>query len=157
MNGIGSWFVGANSKLRPTWRALIFFVLTFLALPFLFDPLIAAIFRWTHLRLALTPELIALNEGESFVAAAIATGVFAWYEGRRIDSYGMPIGQALGRRTCEGVIAGVALAGGVGLGMVLLGGMQVHGLALSGGALAYYGLAWLLTMVLVGIAEEFWF
>jgi hypothetical protein len=157
MNGIANVFLGPDRKLRPIWRAAIFFLLTFIALPFVFDPIVGAIIRWTHMSLALTPALVALSDGESFVMALIATGLFAWYEQRRLDSYFMPVAQALGTRTWEGVAAGVVLAGGVGLGMLLLGGMQVHGLALGGSALIGYALAWLLTMVLVGMSEEFWF
>jgi membrane protease YdiL (CAAX protease family) len=157
MISVADWFIGTDRKLRPLWRATIYFVLTFVALPFAFDPGVAAIIRWTHMSLTLTPELIVLGEVENFLMVLIATGVFAWYERRRIDSYGMPIAQALGRRTWEGVLAGVVLAGGVALGMILLGGMQVHGLALGGGALAYFALVWLIAMVLVGVVEEFWF
>lgn len=157
MNSIAGLLVGSDRLLRPIWRAALYFLLTFVALPFLFDPGIEAIFRWLHMRVALTPELIALSEGESFIAALIATGLFAWYEGRRIDSYGMPIGEAFGARMWEGVLAGIVVAGGVALGMILLGGMHVHGIALGGGMLAQFALAWLATMVLVGVAEELWF
>jgi len=105
----------------------------------------------------LTAGSTAFGEGENLIMVLIATGLFAWYEGRRIDSYFMPIGQALSVRTWEGVLAGIVIAGGVGLGMVLLGGMHIHGLALSGRALLTFALAWLLAMVLVAIAEELWF
>ena len=157
MSKISEFFFGPDKLLRPLWRALLYFLLTFVALPFLLDPAATAFFKWTHLRVQLTPELVALGEGESFIIALIATGLFAWYEARRIDSYFMPIGEASSRRTWEGVAAGVLLAGGVGLGIYLLGGMQVRGLALSGGALLYFAVAWALAMVVVGIAEEFWF
>jgi len=157
MKRITQLVLGPDRLLQPIWRAALYFLLTFVALPFLFDPGVEAIFRWMHMRVALTPGLIALSEGESFLAALIATGLFAWYEGRRIDSYGMPIREALSPRVWEGVLAGVVIAGGVALGMILLGGMQVHGVALGGGMLAHFALAWLATMVLVGVAEEFWF
>ena len=49
------------------------------------------------------------------------------------------------------------MAGAVAGGMISLGGMQVHGLALAGGALALSALAWLGANVLVGLAEELWF
>jgi membrane protease YdiL (CAAX protease family) len=157
MNSFANVFVDSERTLRPIWRALLYFLLTFIALPFLLDPVAGALAARLHLSPTLTPGSIAFGEGEYFIIVSIATGLFAWYEGCRIDSYFMPIREALGRRTWEGVAAGVVLAGGVALGMYLLGGLQVHGIALRGNALVYFALAWALTMVLVGIAEEFWF
>jgi membrane protease YdiL (CAAX protease family) len=157
MTRIVDIFFGPDKLLRPIWRAFLYFLLTFVALPFLLDPAVKAIFHWAHMRVALTPSLVALGDGESFIVALIATGLFAWYEARRIDSYFMPVGEALSRRTWEGAAAGVLLAGGVGLGIYLLGGMQVHELALSGVTLLSFAIAWVLAMMLVGIAEEFWF
>jgi membrane protease YdiL (CAAX protease family) len=98
-----------------------------------------------------------VGELETFVIALIATAIFAWYEGRSIGSYGMPIAKALGVRTWEGVVAGTVLAGGVMLGMLAFGAMQIHGFAVAGGALIVSALAWLVTMLIVGISEEFWF
>src|SRR5205823_9783872 len=49
------------------------------------------------------------------------------------------------------------MAGAVAFGIVILGGMQIRGLAGSGGALALSALEWLGANVSVGIAEEFWF
>lgn len=157
MTTIANVFFGPDKLLRPHWRALLYFLLTFLALPYLLGPVAKAIFQAAHLRVALTPALVALSDGESFIVALIATGLFAWYEARRIDSYFMPVGLALSRRTLEGMAAGMALAAGAGLGMLALGGMQIHGLALGGSALLMSAIAWLLAMVLVGVAEEFWF
>jgi len=126
-------------------------------LPFLLHPLAGRVAARLHLSQALTPGAIAFGEGEYLVISLIATGLFAWYEARRIDSYFLRLGEALGRRTLEGVIAGIVIAAGVALGMILLGGMQVHGLALGGNTLAHFAIAWALTMVLVGLSEELWF
>ena len=151
------FLIGPDRKLRPLWRAVIFFVLTFFALPLVFDPLAERFAQELHLGRTLTAGAIAFGELEYFIIALIATALFAWYEDRRVDSYGMPLDRALGRQTWEGVVAGVVLAGGVGLAMYLLGGMQVHGLALTGTALAWSALAWAGTMVIVGLSEELWF
>ncbi|MFL6689256.1 MAG: CPBP family intramembrane glutamic endopeptidase [Alphaproteobacteria bacterium] len=157
MNAITNFLMGPDRMLRPPWRALLYFVLTFIALPFLLDPSAQVVASRLHLAPALTPASIAFGEGEFLLIALIATGLFAWYEARRIDSYFMPIGQALSARTFEGLLAGIVIAGGVAIGMIALGGMQIHGLALSGAALAASALAWLLTMIVVGVTEEFWF
>jgi hypothetical protein len=139
------------------WRAIAYFALTFFALPLILDPMASRLADRLHLNPTLTPGSIAFGEGEQFLIALIATGLLAWYEGRRLDSYFMPVAKALSVRTWEGFAAGIVIAGGVAIGMLALGGMQVHGIALSGSALAYFAIAWALTMVLVGIGEEFWF
>ncbi len=157
MNKFANLFVDSDRTLRPIWRALLYFLLTFIALPFLLDPIAAGLANRLHLSAALTPGAIAFGESEYFIISLIATGLFAWYEGRRIDSYFMPVEQALSRRTLEGVATGVVIAGGVAIGMIALGGMQVHGVALGGSALATSAIAWGLTMMLVGLSEELWF
>lgn len=157
MGAVAGLFIGADRKLRPLCRAVIFFILTFFVPPYLLDPIVYAIAARLHIGGALTPTVIAVGELETFVMVLIATGIFAWYEKRRIDSYGMPVKQALGQRTWEGVAAGVVLAAGVALGMLAFGGMQIRGVALDPGPLAFYALAWLGTMIIVGVAEESWF
>lgn len=154
----GSEFlIGEDGKLRPIWRAIIFFILTFVVPYFLPDPGTYAAAMGLHVGNGFTPAAIAAGELENLSLTLIATGIFAWYEGRSIGSYGMPIAPALGRRTWEGVIAGVVMAGGVALGMLASGAMQIHGFALAGGALIASALAWAVTMIIVGVSEEFWF
>jgi membrane protease YdiL (CAAX protease family) len=92
-----------------------------------------------------------------FVVALLCTALFARYEGRRIDSYGLPLRRAFGARTWEGALAGVVMAAVVALGMYMLGGMQVLGLATTGSALVLSALSWLMTNILIGVAEEFWY
>jgi uncharacterized protein len=145
-------FAGADGRLRYSWRAALYFLLgNYVLLPLLY--------RLIN-RLAgdeLTPTNILLGELVLFVGALICTYVFARYEGRRVDSYGLPVRQALGRRTWEGALAGVVMAGAVAIGMYALGGMQVRGLATTGGALLFSALAWLVANVCIGVAEEFWY
>lgn len=151
------WFLDSDRRLTPLWRAIVYFTLTFVALPMILDPLAARLADRIHLSTALAPASIAFGEGEQLLIVLIATGLFAWYEGRRIDSYFLPIGQALGRRTWEGVVAGAVVAGGVAIDMIALGGMQVHDIALGGTALLTFAITWLFAMVLVGLTEELWF
>src|SRR5580698_5564487 len=151
-------FIGLDGKLRPIWRATIYYAVgTWLVFPLL-DQAFAPIAEALHLRPGLTAGNIALAElSRNFVDALILTGAFALYERRRVDSYGLPVNRALSRQTFEGTIAGVVMAGAVALGMIALGGMQVEGLAGSGSALILSALAWLGANVCVAIAEEFWF
>ena len=148
---------GDDGKLRPTWRAAIFFLLTFVLPYYLPDPAEYAAKAGLPIGNGLTPAVIAVEELQTLLIALIATVIFAWYEGRSIGSYGMPIAKALGIRTWEGVTAGVVIGGGVALGMLAFGAMQIHGLAVTGGALIASALAWAVTMIIVGVSEEFWF
>ena len=149
--------LGPDRKLRMIWRAALFCVISYKLLPLLIDPVFQGLARRLRLGQGLTAANVARGELEIFLLALISTGIFALYERRRVDSYGLPVGEALGARTAEGALAGILVAGIVALGMYLLGGMQVHGLARSGGALALAALAWLGTNIIVGVAEEAWF
>ncbi len=148
---------GPDGKLRPLWRAIVFYLLgAWLLLPLL-ERASAAILREFHIGPALTAANIAFWELELFLGTLLCTGIFALYERRRIDSYGLPVGSALGARTWEGAAAGVVMAGAVAVGMYALGGMQIRGLATTGSALAVSALAWLAANICIGVAEEFWY
>ncbi len=149
--------LGPDGKLRPLWRALLFLTVGYWALPAVLDPLIARLGAALHLKGGFTAANIGLNEIELLLIAALLTGIFALYEGRRIDDYGLPIRQALSGRTFEGVAAGVIMAGIVGVAMYLAGAMRIDGFALGGGALVLSALAWLATNICIGIAEEAWY
>src|SRR6266699_5569245 len=149
--------LGPDQRLRMLWRAVIFLVLADRGVPFLLDPLFG--FAATRLQQPseFTAAAVALNELENFIVALVCTAIFALYEHRRVDSYGLPLAEALGARTAEGALAGVVMAGAVAAGMWLLGGIQIRGFATTGSTLALAALAWLGTNVLIGVAEEFWF
>jgi hypothetical protein len=134
---------------------VIFAVLAYQVLPRVLEPVVGFVAERLHVAPALTPGRDALWEITSFLIALVCTAIFARYERRRVDSYGLPVSQALGARTAEGALVGVVMAGAVAVGMYLLGGMQVHGLATSGSALALSALAWLGSNMCVGVAEEF--
>lgn len=151
------WIVGPDRKLRALWRALLFFALgNWAVIPLLersYDP----IARTFHLGDGLTAANIAVGELILLVGTLICTALFARYEGRRVDSYGLPLKLAFGPRTWEGALAGVVMAGAVALGMYALGGMQVLGFATTGSALALSALGWLVANICIGVAEEFWY
>jgi membrane protease YdiL (CAAX protease family) len=151
-----AFVLGQDRKLRPIWRAILFVVLTVgVAMPLLnklLDVILGAAPPF-----AFTPSNIAQIEGFNFASALIVTALFAWYESRRVDSYGMPIDRALGSPTWEGVAVGVIQPAIVALAMLAYGAMQVRGLAESLSASLIYALAWLGACLCVGIAEEFLF
>jgi membrane protease YdiL (CAAX protease family) len=154
---VRSLLVGSDGKLRPLWRAALFFVLAYWLLPLALDPVAALVADRFGIREDLSASSIAVNEIENLIVAFVATAIFARYERRRIDSYGLPVRQVLGSPTWDGVAIGIVMAAGVALGMYLLGGMQVHGLATHGTELLVAALAWLGANICVGLAEELWF
>lgn len=143
----------SEGRLRPFWRALIYYVAAYWVLQPVFDRLMERL----PIPPGLTPFAVAASESELLVIALIVTGILAWYEGRRIDDYGLPFSQAFRGRFFEGFGIGIGSAGLVAAGMIALGGMQVHGLALTGTALLRFAIAWLGANLLVGISEELWY
>ena len=147
----------SQGKLRPLWRAVIYFCIGTYALFPLMNVVTAPLANALHIPQTLNAGAIALSEIQNFIVALIMTAIFAAYENRRIDSYGLPVDRAFSRNTWEGMAAGGAMAGAVALGMLALGGMQIHGLATTGLPLLYAAIGWLLANVCVGVAEEFWY
>jgi hypothetical protein len=98
-----SALIGPDGRLRPVWRAAIFYA----AGTFLIFPVLDRLFNWVAGSLHLRPGFNAANVGLgelllNFTDALICTGAFALYERRRIDSYGLPIKGAFGWPTFEG-------------------------------------------------------
>jgi uncharacterized protein len=89
--------------------------------------------------------------------AVLMTALFALYEGRRIDSYGLPLKLAFGRNFWEGAAIGCALPTTVAVGMLALGGMEVRGFALSGSALLVAAVWWIAANLMIGLGEELWY
>lgn len=147
-----------DRKLGPIWRAILFVLLTvFVVMPLLGKVLDAILGPQPPGPFRFDPANLALAEGFNFASGLIVVGLFALYERRRIDSYGMPLGEALKSPTWEGWMVGAPQTGLVALSMFAYGAMQVRGLALSGPAIAWWALAWFGACVGIGIAEEFLF
>jgi len=151
------YLIGPDGKLRLLWRAVIFFVLAYWIVPIASDPAFDFLARRLRLASGLTAAHIAIQECGNLIVAVICTGIFALYERRRLDSYGLPATHAFGARTWEGALLGMSMAGAVAVGMYFCGGMQVHGFATTGSALALSAVAWLGANICVGLAEEFWY
>jgi len=157
MKRLTNFFIGPDHQLRPMWRVVIFYLAGIFVVSPALGWLLLLIVHWLHLRRALNAGNIALGEIDNFLIAFICTGVFALYERRRIDSYGLAINRAFSRPMWEGAASGILMAAVVAIGMLALGGMQVSGLAIHGADLAMSALAWLKANICIGIAEEFWF
>jgi membrane protease YdiL (CAAX protease family) len=150
-------FIEPGGKLRLFWRAVIFYSLGNWGLYPLLERPLARAAQGLHLSPGLAPGSIMLYDLWNLVVGLICTGIFAIYEHRRVDSYGLPVNRAFSLPTFEGAAAGVIMAGAVAAGMIALGGMQINGLATRGSTLVSSALAWLAANVLIGIAEEFWY
>jgi hypothetical protein len=117
----------ADGRLRPIWRAVIYFAIGTWALTPLSDRLYPVLQQALRLRPGFSAGNIALGETQLFVVALVCTGILGSYERRRVDSYGLSLQRALGAHTWEGAACGVIMAGAVALGMLALGGNKIHG------------------------------
>ncbi|PYL79365.1 MAG: hypothetical protein DMF21_13175 [Verrucomicrobia bacterium] len=150
-------FIGPDG-LRHGWRFLIFAAAIFLVVQFLEQPAIAFLAAKLHVnRSALSAPSIIVSDGFDLIVILVVTGVAARFEQRRIDSYGLPVNGAFGGFFWDGVIAGFAAIAFVGVGMLISGGLLVHGVALHGGQLITSPVLWLIAMLLVGVMEEYLF
>ena len=157
MSGVKWLFVGPDG-LRHGWRFLIFSAVIFLVVQFLEQPAITFLAAKCHVdRSALSAPSIIVSDGFDLIVILIVTGMAARLERRRIDSYGLPINEAFGGRFWNGAIAGLAAIAFVGVGMLITGGMRVHGVALHGAEMITAPVLWLLAMLLVGVMEEYLF
>src|SRR5262245_1968272 len=121
-----SFIIGDDRKLQPIWRAILWAVLVvFVVMPLLGNLLDLIIGPPPPGQFAFSPANLSLSEGFNFACALIVTAMFAFYERRRIDSYGMPVGEALKAPTWEGFALGVVQPAIVAFAMIALGAMQV--------------------------------
>ncbi|HEY6048461.1 MAG TPA: CPBP family intramembrane glutamic endopeptidase [Sphingomicrobium sp.] len=154
MVSAGAVFVGSDRKLRPILRSILYVVLVVLTIVLLGKLLDLILGPPPAGPLPLDAGDLSLAEGFNLVVALIVTGLFAWYERRRIDDYGLPLARALDSPTWEGVAVGVVQALVVAGAMLAFGAMQIHGLGLSGPAIILSALAWLGACLLIGLGEE---
>lgn len=146
-----------DRKLRPLWRAVLYVVVGSWVVVILDRALNALHLNELNGTARLSAAYVAGAEGTLLVGALATTALFAWYERRRVDDYGLPLAQAFGGRFWEGFAVGVIAAALVAVGMLALGGMRIDGLALHGTQLVTATLAWALANLCVGLAEELWY
>src|SRR5947207_4913235 len=157
MSRIKGLFVGPDG-LRHGWRFLIFAAAIFLVVRFLEQPAIIFLAAKLHVDPgALSAPSIIVSGAFDLIVILIVTGVVARFEHRRIDSYRLPINEAFGGFFRNGAIAGFATIAFVGVGMLIMGGMSIQGIALRGSDLVTSPLLWLVAMLFVGLTEEYFF
>jgi uncharacterized protein len=89
--------------------------------------------------------------------AVLATWIVSRVEKRPLDDYGIPPSQALGPRFWEGALWGFAMMSAILFVLHISGHFQINSVALHGGAIARYALAWGAVFYAVAINEEFAF
>lgn len=150
-------FVGPDG-LRHGWRFLIFASAIIVIGQFLEQPAIAFLAARLHVDpRALSAQAIILSGAFDLIVILALTGVVALMERRRIDSYGLPAGEAFGRFFWSGALAALATIFFVAAGMLGTGGMRLHGIGLHGSDLVASPLLWLVAMLFVGVTEEYVF
>jgi CAAX protease family protein len=156
-NFLARAFVG-NNGLYPIWRFVLFAAGIVVVARILAGPvfLFCAHRLGINLKL-LSPRSLILSELLNLVTVLVVTGIAAWLEHRRVDSYGLPVDEAFGKHFWEGAVLGLVMILFVGGAMIAAGGMRIHGTALHGSDAIKFSVLWLVTMVLVGLSEEYVF
>lgn len=88
---------------------------------------------------------------------ALATWIVARMDKRPLGDYGIPLGQAFGRRFWEGMVWGFAALSAVLLAMRATGNFQIDSTALRGNAAFRWALGWGATFLAVSLSEELGF
>jgi membrane protease YdiL (CAAX protease family) len=88
---------------------------------------------------------------------ALATWILSRIEKRSLDEYGIPPGQAFGRRFWEGSVWGFAMLSAILLLLWVSGHFQIDSVELAGNAIFRWALAWGVTFLAVSLSEEFAF
>jgi uncharacterized protein len=105
--------------------------------------------------LTVQTELPVKVIGVSFVV--LATWILSRIEKRRLDDYGIPPGEAFGKRFWEGSAWGMAMLSAIPLILGVSGHFRIDSIALTGGAVFLYGLGWAAAFLALSMTEEFAF
>jgi membrane protease YdiL (CAAX protease family) len=155
-------FRGPNG-IRAGWRVLIFAALVAavgIALGMAF--MLVILLRGGHAAArfqesALTPLGLSLSEAAILLCTGVAALIMARIEHRQFGQYGLPARSAFGKHFWMGTLAGFLAISTCLLGIFALHGFRLTGMAIHGSTIVSATLAWSLTFVLVGLAEEFCF
>jgi membrane protease YdiL (CAAX protease family) len=154
--------INPKGEVRALWR-LLFYAALVGALAYLCNHLGAAIAAYYHFDLPaaasgpMRPSFQIVGEAVSLLAVLVPALVMGRLERRGLADYGLPLRGPVLRQFLIGSVWGFLLISAVIGGIALFHGYDFGGLALSGTAVAEYGLGWLVGFVLVGLFEEFTF
>lgn len=148
--------------IRAGWRVLIFLALVAACVGgiFVLGILLRALMSGSrrHFNASqLTPLGTMLSEGILFIITVFPALIMAKIERRKFGEYGLPARSAFRKNFWIGGVVGfLAISGGL-LGIFVLHGFHLTGLAIHGRTLLNATAAWSLAFVIVGLAEEFSF
>ncbi len=147
-------FLGPQG-LRPGWRVLVFALLFIV-----FDVILigGAVLLGLPVRVRgheLSPLLMAVPEGSTFLAALGAAGVMSVGERRAMGAYGLPLAQAFRGQFWRGALWGFAALTALLAALRATGSFDFGAVALHGSALVQAAASWAAVFVLVGFAEEY--
>jgi uncharacterized protein len=146
-------FIGKNG-LRAGWRLLIYLVLV-IGISSLISVVVRH-FVGRHTGMP-SPQMMTLQEAVSFALLAGIAWVMSRIEHRTVGAYGLPLGEAFGRKFWLGFLFGlVAVSMLIGL-IAAFGGYSFGPLAIHGTDIAKWSLVHLMLFIFVGFFEEFLF
>lgn len=157
-----SVFHGPNG-IRAGWRVVIFLALVVLAGIVVVVVLMVLGLAKAGGSLAniavsgLTPLGLDITEGLLLFCTAAPAAIMGLIEGRKFGQYGLPARSAFRKDFWIGGAVGFLSISGCLLGIFVLRGFHFAGFAIHGQTIISATLAWGLTFVLVGLAEEFSF
>jgi uncharacterized protein len=157
-------FRGPNG-IRAGWRVLIFLCLVVaigLLIAVLLGVVVGLIYgrekAKAHLSVStITPLGLGLMEAGIFIVPAFAALIMSRIERRRFSEYGLPPGFAFQKNFWIGTVVGFLAISGSLFGIFTLHGFHLQGLATRGSTAISAAVAWSVTFILVGLAEEFLF
>jgi membrane protease YdiL (CAAX protease family) len=151
------FFVGPDG-IRAGWRFLIFAAIC-VGLSAGFGFLIENVFRYKESQTWVASDVLLAEAFGSFgiVTSLIAAAVMSRIEKRKIGDYGLPARRNAGKFLGTGFLWGFLAVALVAGAIWAAGGLTFSGLALHGGALAKSAILWGVTMMILGLAEEFMF
>jgi membrane protease YdiL (CAAX protease family) len=156
-------FYGPNG-IRAGWRVLIFLALVVVVTLVFMTPFVVmrAIKGGAGPQVSigigsLTPLGLGISHGSLFIIPSIAALIMARIERRKYGQYGLPARFAFRKDFWIGIVVGFLSISGCLLGIFALHGFHLTGLAIHGSTIASATVAWGITFVIVGLAEEFAF
>ena len=105
----------------------------------------------------ITPLGLSLTEAMFFFVTAVAAWIMSLIERRKWGLYGLPPRYAFSRDFWIGLVVGFLAISASLFGIFLLHGFHLTGIATRGPELIKATIAWSITFLLVGLAEEFSF
>ncbi len=152
-----SCFVGTHG-IRAGWRLLIWMAALIASVAVL-RQIVGWVIDHVHFTFpeGISASEILVQDGVTLTAVLLATLLMKLIERRSLAEYGIETRRPFNRYFWDGILWGV-ISPTVVIGLMwILHGYSVGGLALHGGDLVKYAVAWGITCVLLGFAEEFVF